>query len=132
MAQIHAAQFSALDALNRLNRGRVHSMIRRSWNAALAGLPKPALHFVEALRHSYGCAARASSHGMTGLGKQNGFHLSLNGSRMVRAGLEARKRFEGAGLTCRGCGDGFVTRKGFTPVAPGGIRGQALLSGPMK
>ena len=97
-----------------------------------SGLPKPALHFVEALRHSYGYAARASSRGMTGLGKQNGFHLSLDGSRMVRAGLEARRIREGACLTCRGCGDGFVTRKGFTPVAPGGIRGQALLSGPMK
>ncbi|WP_155122254.1 hypothetical protein [Martelella mediterranea] len=89
MAQIHAAQFSALDALNRLNRGRVHSMIRRSWNAALAGLPKPAIHFVEALRHSYGYAARTSSRGMTGLGKQNGFHLSLNGSKTVGCGCGA-------------------------------------------
>ena len=49
-------------------------------HAAREGLPKPAIHFVEALRHSYGYAARASSRGMTGLGKQNGFHLNLKGS----------------------------------------------------
>jgi len=45
-----------------------------------SGLPKPALHFVEALRHSYGYAARASSRGMTGFDKQNCFHLSPKGS----------------------------------------------------
>ncbi|WP_354433089.1 hypothetical protein [Martelella mangrovi] len=50
-------------------------------HAALQGLPKPALHFVEALRHSYGYAARASSRGMTGLGKQNCFHFSLKRSK---------------------------------------------------
>ena len=48
-----------------------------------SGLPKPALHFVEALRHSYGYAARASSRGMTGLGKQYCFHLSLKGSKRL-------------------------------------------------
>ncbi|WP_345899943.1 hypothetical protein, partial [Martelella sp. UBA3392] len=42
-------------------------------------------------RHSYGYAVRASSRGMTGLGKQNGFHLRLKGSRslQVRAGATA-------------------------------------------
>tara|TARA_B100000614_G_scaffold223063_1_gene211180 strand:+ start:12 stop:845 length:834 start_codon:yes stop_codon:yes gene_type:complete len=50
-----------------------------------SGLPKPALHFVEALRNSYGYAARASSRGMTGLGKQYCFHLSLKGSKRADA-----------------------------------------------